>query len=145
MTIDHMSSDNFGSFASSRLNIPTIYNSYLEIDNVCVRVYPSLMGNFNILAPILATSCTPHGGSSPLSLVSFIIMYLDDPWNLPSLSNSDEDTILTRVEMPLSVAKTAYHDIIDYIVDLGPDSSRTEEEDIFALPVWKVVSSCSHD
>ena len=54
-------------------------------------------------------------------------MYLDDPWTLPSSSNSDEDTIHTRVEIPLSVAKTAYHTILDHIVDLGPYSLQTEE------------------
>ena len=90
-------------------------------------MYPSLIGTFNILAPILAISYTPSGGYPPLRSNPFCTTYLDDPWTLPSSSNSDEDTIHTRVEIPLSVAKTAYHAILDHIVDLGPYSLQTEE------------------
>ena len=90
-------------------------------------MYPSLIGTFNISTPILAISSTPGGGSPPLRSIPFRTMYLDDPWTLPSSSNSDEDTIHTRVEIPLSIAKTAYHAILDHIADLGPYSLQTEE------------------
>ena len=70
---------------------------------------------------------------------------MDDPWNLPSSSTSDEDTIPTRVEMLLSTTKTAYQPILDPTVDSGPSSSWMKEDDIFALPAWAVASSCSHD
>ena len=67
-------------------------------------------------------------------------MYLDDPWNIPSLSTSDKDTIPTRAEIPLSTSKAAYQHILDLIMDLGPSPLRKEEEDIFALHAWEVAS-----
>ena len=78
-------------------SIPTIDDSQSTTKNIGIIMYPSSMGTFNISTPILAISSTPGGGSPPLRLVPFRTMYLDDPWALPSSSNSDEDTILTRV------------------------------------------------
>ena len=61
-------------------------------------------------------------------------MYSDDPWSLPSLSALDEDTIPTRVDLPLSITQTTYQAILDPTVDPDPSFSRKEEEDIFAFP-----------
>ena len=140
MTIDQLSFDNSGSSASSRPTILTIDNSQLTTENVGVGMYPSLMGSFNILAPILAINTTPSGVTSPLSLLQFCTTYLDDPWNIPSLSTSDEDTKPTRVEMSFSTSEAAYQAILDLTMDLGPSPSWKEEEDIFAPHAWEVVS-----
>ena len=59
ITIDQLTFDNSSSSASSRPTILTIDNSQLKTKNVSIRMYPSLMGNFNILAPILPISSTP--------------------------------------------------------------------------------------
>ena len=100
MTIDQLTFDNSSSSASSRPTILTIDNSQVTTENVGAGMYPSLMGSFNILEAILAINISPSGVTSPLSLHQFCTMYLDDPWNLLSLSTSDEDTIPTTVEMP---------------------------------------------
>ena len=86
-------------------------------------MYPSLMGSFNILAPILEINTTPSGVTSPLSLLQFCTTYLDDPWNLPSLSTSDEQIIPTRVEMSLSTVEATYQATLDFTMDLGPSLS----------------------
>ena len=123
VTINQLSFDNLSSSASSRPTILTIDNSQVTTDNVAIGMHPSLMGSFNILAPMLAINTTPSGVTSPLSLLQFCTTYLDDPWNLPSLSTSDEETIPTRVEMSLCTAEAAYQATLDLTMDLGPSPS----------------------
>ena len=77
------------------------------------------------MTPILAISSTPSSDSSPVSSAPFHTMYLDDPWNLPSPSTSDEDAIPTRMEMSFSIVEPAYQATVDPIVDLGPSFSGT--------------------
>ena len=79
MTIDHMSFNNFASFASSGFTILAIDNSQLAFENVGVRMYLSLMGTFNISTPILDISSNSSSDSSPMSSLQFRTMYLDDP------------------------------------------------------------------
>ena len=80
------------------------------------------MGSFNISAPIIAISSTPRSDSLPLSLVPFHTMYLDDHWTLPFLSNFDEESIPTNMEMSFSVAEVAYQFILDFTTNHGPSS-----------------------
>ena len=68
-------------------------------------------------------------------------MYLEDPWTLPSPSTSDEDPRITNMEMSLSTMDISHQFIIYLDVDPSPSSSRTEEEDLFALPTWEFASS----
>ena len=75
-----------------------------------------------------------------MSLLQFFTTYLDDPWNIPSLSTSQEETIPMRVELSLSIAEAAYQATLDLTMDLGPSPSRKEEEDIFALHAWEFAS-----
>ena len=102
------------------------------------------MGTFNILAPILAISSTPSSDSSPLSLVPFRTMYLDDPWTPASLSTLDEHPRPTRMKVSLSIVETTYQATLDPAVDLVSSSSWTEEVDLLALPAWVVAYSCLH-
>ena len=104
------------------------------------------MGSFNISAPLLTIGST-LGSESPLSSsVPFQTTYLEDPWTLSSLSTSDEDPRTTKMDMLLSVVEIAYQATLDPAVDFSsPSSSRTKEEDTFALPSWVVALSHSHD
>ena len=68
-------------------------------------------------------------------------MYLEDPWTLPSSSTSDEDPIPTKMEMSLSTMDISYQFVLDHVVDPSPSSSRTQEEDLFALPPWAFALS----
>ena len=140
MIADQLSFDNSGSSASSGPTILTIDNYHVTTKNVGVGIYPSLMGSFNSLAPILAINTTHSGVTSPLSLLQFCTTYLDDPWNIPSLSTLNKDTIPTRAEMSLSTSKVAYQAILDLTMDLGPYPLQKEEEDIFALHAWEFAS-----
>ena len=86
-------------------------------------MYPSLMGSFNILEPSLVINNAPSGVTSPLTSFPFCTMDLDDPWNLPSLSTSDQQIIPTRVEMSLSTVEATYQATLDFTMDLGPSLS----------------------
>ena len=69
VTIDQLSFDNSSSSTPSGHTVPAIDNSQSTTENVGIIIYLSLMGNFNILAQIIAISSTPGGGSSPLSSI----------------------------------------------------------------------------
>ena len=102
----------------------------------------SLMGNFNISAPILAIRSTPSSDSSLVSFVPFRNLYLVDPWTLPSLSTSNEYARTTRTRMSLSVAEVVYQAAIEPAIDPVPSTSQMEEEDLHALPSWVVAFPC---
>ena len=68
-------------------------------------------------------------------------MYLDDHWTLRYSRNLDEDPRPTKMEMSLSTMDISHQFIIYLDVDPSPSSSRTEEEDLFALPTWEFASS----
>ena len=87
-------------------------------------MYPSLTGNFNISAPIQAISSTPSSDLSPVSSIPFPIMYLDDPWTLPSLSTSDEDAKPTKMRMSLSIVEVVYQATLEPAIDPSPPLHR---------------------
>ena len=118
-----MSFDSSSSIESSGSTIPTIDNSQLTTENVGVGMYPSLMGSFNIIAPIMMIGSTLGIASSSLSLVPFKTMYLEDSWTLPPLSILNEDTRPTKLEMSLSTMEIAYQAGLDPVVDPSPSSS----------------------
>ena len=53
-------------------------------------MYPSLMGSFSCLPPILMIKSTSDEASSSLCLVSFCTTHMEDPWILPTPSPSSE-------------------------------------------------------
>ena len=140
-----MSFDHSSTSTSPGSTILVIDNSYPEIENVGVGMYPSLMGTFNISAPILTIGSTLGSESSSSSSVPFCTMYLENSWTLPYMRTSDEDPIPTKMEMSLSVVEITYQATLDSIIDTNSSSLQTEEEDTFALHAWVFVSSCSHD
>ena len=103
-----MSFDSSNSTASWGSTISATDNSQSTTKNVGVGMYPSLMGSFNIAAPILAIGSTL--GSDSLSLISapFRTTYLHEPWTLPYLITSYEDPRPTKMEMSLSTVEVAY-------------------------------------
>ena len=145
VTIEHKSFDNSGMKASSGATILVIDYSQLTNENVSVGMYLSLMGTFDIFAPIITIGSSLGSESSSLSPVPFRISHLEDPWTLPSPSTSDEDPRPTKMDMSLSTTTITYQSTLGPVVDPSPSSSQTEEEDPFSLPAWAVVSSHSHD
>ena len=105
-------------------------------------MYPSFMGTFSCLAPVLMIGSSFGGASSSLKSVSFCTTHMEDPWILPSLSLSNGP-----VEMDVSfpTAMIAYQENLDCVADPSPSSSRMEEDDPYVLPTWEVESSHTHD
>jgi hypothetical protein len=122
-----------------------IYNSQPTTEDIGVRMYSSLMGTFDFVAPIHHIYTISSGSSSSMRFVPFRTSYFNDPWNLPSPTMSCEGQSHIGMEMPLSVAEVAYQDMLNTIVDLDPISSQKDDEDLILEPVWATQSSCSHD
>ena len=128
--------------ASLRAFVLIVAHSQLETGSVGVGMYPSLMGSFSCLAPILMIGSTFGEASSPLCSVSFHTTHMEDPWILPTLSVSNRPI---EMDVPLPAALIAYQENIDCVAEPTPSSSRTEEEDPYVLPAWAVKSSHAHD
>ena len=90
--IDQKYFDNSGAEASLGATIPIIDHSQPVIENIGVGMYPSLMGTFNCHAVILMIGSSLGRFLSLLSSVPFHTFHLGDPWTLPSLSASSEDS-----------------------------------------------------
>ena len=86
-------------------------------------MYPSLMGNFSCLAPVLMIRSSFGGASSSLNSVSFHTTHMEYPWILPSLSPSI-GPIETDVSFPATMV--AYQENIGQVVEPSPSSSQTE-------------------
>jgi hypothetical protein len=84
VTIDQLYFTCSNSSASVGPSVPIVDNSQKETKNIGVRMYPSLMGTFNFLIPILYINSISDESSSSLRYVSFHTSYFDDTWTLPS-------------------------------------------------------------
>jgi hypothetical protein len=84
VTIDHFSFMYASPNASVGPSIPMIENSQLAIENIGVRMYSSLMGTFDFMAPIQHIYAMSNRYSSLKRSVPFGTLYFNDPWTLPS-------------------------------------------------------------
>ena len=98
-------------------------------------MYPSLMGTFSCLAPVLMIISSFGGDSSSLNSVSFRTTYMEYPWILPTLSPSCKPI---RTDVPFPAAMIAYQVNIECVAELSPSSLRMEEENPYVLPSWAV-------
>jgi hypothetical protein len=90
MTIDQLSFACSSPNASIGQSIPVIDNSQSTTKNIGVRMYSSLMGNFNFTAP---SHHVYSMSSSPISAgrsIPFCTSYFSDLWTLPSSTSSCE-------------------------------------------------------
>jgi hypothetical protein len=145
VTIDHLSFVHASPNASVGPSIPVIDNSQLTNDDISVRMYSSLMGTFDFVAPIHHIYSMSSRSSSSTMSIPFHTSNFNDPWTLPSPTMSCEGQSHTGMEMPLSVTKIAYRDVLDSIVDPDLVSSQMDEEHPVIKSVWTTSSSCSHD
>jgi hypothetical protein len=112
-----------------------IENSQSMTDNINVGMCPSLMGTFNFQASMSYICATPVGyqnSSSPASvtrLSSFITLYLQDPWVLPSSYEMVEGHTHVRMDTPLYRTKVAYQAIKKATVDSDQTPSWKKEDD----------------
>ena len=98
-------------------------------------MYPSLMGIFSCLAPILMIGSSSGEASTSMRSVSFRMSHMEDPWVLPAPSTSSEPVVM---DVLLPTALIAYQANMESIAGPSPSSSRTEKEDPYVLPAWAV-------
>ena len=112
VTIDQLSFYNAPN--ESGTPVPFVDNSTPTCENMGVGLYSSLMGSFNISAPILSVKSFPVYALTQVAQDqgflerSFKTTYLSDPWTLPksdTLVNEDETTGMAS---PLSAVEVAY-------------------------------------
>jgi len=126
-------------------SIPVVDNSQPTTENIGVRMYSSLMGTFDFMAPIhhiYAMSSRPVLSERS---IPFYTSYSNDPWNLPSSTASCEGQSKYGMAIPLSVVEIVYQFVLDSFVDPDPIDPQTNEEDHVLEPVCSTLSSCSHD
>lgn len=113
--------------------VPLVDKSTPACENMGVYLYSSLMGSFNIVAPILLVKSFPvyaitHVARDQDFLKrSFKTAYLSDPWTLPKLVTlvNEEGTI--GITSPLSTVEVAYRTMQEKYI--GECSSRLAEEE----------------
>jgi hypothetical protein len=99
-------------------------------------MYSSLMVTFEFMAPIHHIYGMSSRPVSSERYVTFHTYYFNNPWTLPSSAASFEGQPHTRMSMPLSATEIAYQVVLDSSVDLDPDTSLMDEEDLVLEPVW---------
>jgi hypothetical protein len=93
--------------------IPMIDNSQLTNENIGVRMYSSLMGTFDFMAPIHHIYAMSSRYASLMRFIPFCTLYFNNHWTLPSLVVSCEGQSHTRMAMPLSEIEIAYQVVLD--------------------------------
>ena len=142
VTIDQMTFKNPPIIASSEASVLKVEHSQPATGSVGVGMYPSLMGTFSCLAPVLMIGSSFYGASTSMRSVPFHTSHMGDPWILPSSSPSSESI---KTSVPLPVVMIAYQDNLQSTVEPCSSSSLTEEEYPYVLPAWEVQSSHAHD
>ena len=120
ITIDQKYLQNQSVNASSVASISIINYSQPTTENVGVGMYPSLMGTFSCIAPILMIGSSLGRASTSLNLVSFCTSHMEDPWILPSPSPS-----IGPMEMDVTFPTTmvAYQATLGHVAEPSPSSS----------------------
>jgi hypothetical protein len=145
VTIDQLSFEHASPNVSVGPSIPVIDNSQQATKDVGVRMYSSLMGGFDFVAPIHHIHAISSESSSSMRSVPFCTSYFNNPWSLPSLTMSYEDQSHIGMAMPLLATKVVCQSILDATANPDPFSLRTDEVDHVLETVWVVQASCSHD
>ena len=122
MTVNQRSFDNSSSKYLSGASILIINHSQSATENIGVGMYPSLMGTFSCVAPVIMIGSSLVKASMSLSSVPFFTLHMEDPWTLPSPSTSGEVCIPVDTDMPLSTTMVAYQANIDSVVESSPSS-----------------------
>jgi hypothetical protein len=108
MTIDQLSFAHASPNALVRPSILVIDNSQPTTEDVGVRMYSSLMGTFDFMAPIHHIYAMSSRYSLSTRSIPFRTSYFNDPWTLPSLTMSYECQSQIGMSMALSVEEIAY-------------------------------------
>ena len=83
-------------------------------------MYPSLMGSFSCLVPILLIGSSSGETSTSVTSVSFRTSHMEDPWVLPTQS-TPSDPIVTNVPFPTTMI--AYQANLECVAEPSLSSS----------------------
>ena len=84
VTIEQLSFAHTSPNASVGPSVPVIENSWQETEDVGVKMYSSLMGSFDFMAPIHHIHAISSRSSLSMRFVPFRTSYFNDPWTIPS-------------------------------------------------------------
>ena len=115
VTIDQLSFYNAPN--ESGTPVPFVDNSTPACENMGVGLYSSIMGSFNIFAPILSVKSFPIYALTQVAQGqgflkrSFKTTYLSDPWTLPKSDTLVNEDGTTGMASPLSAIEAAYRTV----------------------------------
>ena len=149
VTIDQLSF--YKTLNESGTSVPFVDNSTPACENMGVGLYSSMMGSFNIAAPILSVKSFPIYAITNVAQDqdflerSFKTTYLLDPWPLPK-----SVTLMTKertkgITSPLFAIEVAYRIVQEQSTDECSSHLVEEERNIYPLPMLSICSSSGSD
>jgi hypothetical protein len=115
--------------------VPLVDNPQANVVNIGVGLCPSLMGTFDFPPPQGDVKfVSTHHKAEIFHVSSFRTTYFNDPWILPSPSDTMEATGHAGMSSPLSAAEVAYSMVQQ--TSATPDPIPTQELDPLFEPIW---------
>jgi hypothetical protein len=115
--------------------VPLVDNPQAGVVNIGVGLCPSLMGTFDYPPPQGDVKfISTHHKAEIFHVSSFRTTYFQDPWTLPSPSDTMEATGHAGMSTPLSAAEVAYSLVQQ--TSATPDPIPTPELDPLLEPIW---------
>jgi hypothetical protein len=134
MTIDQLSFSQPDP-ALGASTVPMVDNPQAGVINVGVGLCPSLMGTFDYPPPQGDVKfISTHHKAEIFHVSSFRTTYFQDPWTLPSPSDTMDATGHAGMYTPLSVAEVAYSSVQQ--TSATPDLILAPELDPLLEPIW---------
>jgi hypothetical protein len=115
--------------------VPLVDNPQAGVVNIGVGLCPSLMGTFDYPPPQSDVKfISTHHKAEIFHVSSFRTTYFNDPWILPSPSDTMEATGHAGMSSPLSAAEVAYSTVQQ--TSATPDPTPAPELDPLFEPIW---------
>jgi hypothetical protein len=115
--------------------VPLVDNPQAGVVNIGVGLCPSLMGTFDFPPPQGDVKfISTHHKAEIFHVSSFRTTYFNDPWILPSPSDTMEATGHAGMSSPLSAAEVAYSTVQQ--ASATPDPIPAPELDPLFEPIW---------
>jgi hypothetical protein len=115
--------------------VPLVDNPQAGVVNIGVGLCPSLMGTFDFPPPQGDVKfVSTHHKAEIFHVSSFRTTYFNDPWILPSPSDTMEATGHAGISLPVSAAEVAYSMVQQ--ASATPDPVPTQELDSLFEPIW---------